>query len=201
MDTRGSADVLLFDGFRFDRRGGGCLFRLDEVGGAQPVPRCGRALALLCLLLERHGEAVPKDEIMNMVWRGRTVEEANLNVQIGRLRHILDERRECGSCIQTITGYGYRFVAPMTPESHAPTPTFPDDNALSRPGLLIIALPFAGLSEDFLRQYFAAAITGNLTVDLSQLARILRIPQHPAAARQDRAIEIQRITRAKETEC
>ena len=34
----------------------------------------------------------------------------NLNVQISKLRHILDEGRAQGSCIQTITGYGYRFV-------------------------------------------------------------------------------------------
>jgi DNA-binding winged helix-turn-helix (wHTH) protein len=104
---------------------------------------------LLDLLVERRGEAVPRDEIMNMGWRGRTVEEANLSVQIGRLRHILDENRACGSCIQTITGCGYRFVSPVTPERHAPIPAPPDDNALSRPGLLIIALPFTGLSEDF----------------------------------------------------
>ena len=153
MDERGAADILLFDSFRFDRRGGSCLFRLDDAGVAEPVPLCGRALALLGLLLERHGEAVPKDEIMKMVWRERTVEEANLNVQIGRLRHILDEKRECGSCIQTITGYGYRFVSPVIPESHAPIPA-PPDNALARPGLLIIALPFDGLSEDFMRQHF-----------------------------------------------
>jgi hypothetical protein len=53
MDAHGSADILLFDGFRFDRRYGGCLFRLDEAGVAEPVPLCGRGLALLGLLLER----------------------------------------------------------------------------------------------------------------------------------------------------
>jgi hypothetical protein len=56
----------------------------------------------------RHGELVPKDEIMQVVWRGRVVEEANLNVQIAKLRHILDQNREHGSCIQTISGHGYR---------------------------------------------------------------------------------------------
>jgi DNA-binding response OmpR family regulator len=105
MDEHDSADILLFDGFRFDRRAGGCPFRLDETGVAEPVPLCGRGLALLRLLLERHGELVSKDEIMKTVWRGRVVEEANLNVQIARLRHILDEKRECGSCIRTISGH------------------------------------------------------------------------------------------------
>jgi DNA-binding winged helix-turn-helix (wHTH) protein len=198
MDERGAADILLFDGFRFDRRGGGCLFRLDEAGVAEPVPLCGRALILLGLLLERHGEAVPKDEIMKIVWRERTVEEANLNVQIGRLRHILDVKRECGSCIQTITGYGYRFVSPVTPESHAPIPAPPEDNALSPPGLLIIALPFTGLSEDFTRQYLAEGIAENLMVDLSTIARMLLIPKQPAGHRT--GSEIKQINRPEGSE-
>ena len=195
MDERGAADILLFDGFRFDRRCGSCLFRLDEAGIAEPVPLCGRALALLGLLLERHGEAVPKDEIMNMVWRGRTVEEANLNVQIGRLRHILDEKRECGSCIQTITGYGYRFVAPVTHEGRAPILEPHDDDALSHPRLLIIVLPIAGLSEDYPQRFLAAGITENLTVDLSPFAEILGIRRHTAAAHQNKAVEIKQIDR------
>jgi hypothetical protein len=57
---------------------------------------------------------VSKDEIMTVVWSGRAVEEANLNVQISKLRHILDQDRAHGSCIQTITGFGYRFVAEVT---------------------------------------------------------------------------------------
>src|SRR6202022_1350942 len=65
------------------------------------------------LLVERKGELVSKDAIMEAVWPGRVVEDANLNVQISKLRHILDQNREKGSCIQTIPGRGYRFVAPV----------------------------------------------------------------------------------------
>jgi DNA-binding winged helix-turn-helix (wHTH) protein len=35
-------------------------------------------------------QLVSKDAIMAAVWPGRVVEEANLNVQISKLRHILD---------------------------------------------------------------------------------------------------------------
>jgi DNA-binding winged helix-turn-helix (wHTH) protein len=81
MDGLGSADILLFDGFRFGRRSG-CLFRLDPAGRAEPIPLGSRALGVLGLLLEREGELVLKEEIMEAVWPGRVVEEANLNVQI-----------------------------------------------------------------------------------------------------------------------
>jgi TolB-like protein/DNA-binding winged helix-turn-helix (wHTH) protein len=113
MDRLTSGDLLLFEEFRFDTRGR-CLFRVDQCGAAEPVPLGARALELLGLLVRKSGELVSKDEIMEVVWPGRTVEEANLNVQISKLRHILDQRRRTSSCIQTVTGHGYRFTAAVT---------------------------------------------------------------------------------------
>jgi DNA-binding winged helix-turn-helix (wHTH) protein len=204
MDGRDWADILLFDGFRFDRRCGGCLFRLDEAGVAEPVPLRGRGLALLGLLIERHGELVPKDEIMKLVWPGRVVEEANLNVQIGNLRRILDENREHGSCIQTITGHGYRFVAPVTPDTGALIPAPSDDGPLSPPRVVLIVLPFTGLSGDRTQHYFAAGITEDLTIDLtidlSPLADLLAISHQTAAAHRNKPVQIKQIRRAEGAE-
>jgi adenylate cyclase len=110
MDRLGAADVFLFEGFRFDR-GSGDLFRFDKAGVATPVPIGSRALRLL---VERRGELISKDTIMEAVWPGMVVEEGNLTVQISALRRILDHDRDRGSCIQTVPGRGYRFVAPVT---------------------------------------------------------------------------------------
>jgi DNA-binding winged helix-turn-helix (wHTH) protein len=119
MELSGSADSVLLEGFRLDRRGG-CLFRVDQGGIATPVALGSRATALLALLVERQGELVSKDAIMETVWPGRVVEEANLNVQVGRLRQILDGDRKHGSCIQTIAGRGYCFVGAVSrPEAEA----------------------------------------------------------------------------------
>jgi TolB-like protein len=188
-------DILLFDGFRFDRLGGGCLFRVDCAGVAEPVPLCGRALALLGLLLERHAELVPKDEIMKKVWQGRVVEEANLNVQIAKLRHILDEKRECGSCIQTITGHGYRFVAPVTqPETGTPSMIPEVPRALPPPRLSIVVLPFADLSEDG-KQYFADGITEDLTTDLSRIEDLFVISRSTAFCYRSKPIHLKQVSR------
>jgi DNA-binding winged helix-turn-helix (wHTH) protein len=64
-------------------------------------------------LIDRHGDVVSKDEILNTVWPG-VVEGANVTVQISTLRRVLGEGRSDGSLIQTIPGRGYRFVAPAT---------------------------------------------------------------------------------------
>jgi DNA-binding winged helix-turn-helix (wHTH) protein len=113
MAERASVSVLVFDGFRLDRQAGG-LFRIDQGGRPIPLALGCRGLDLLDFLARRGGEPVSKDEIMTVVWSGRAVEEANLNVQISKLRHILDQDRPHGSCIETITGFGYRFIAEVT---------------------------------------------------------------------------------------
>jgi TolB-like protein/DNA-binding winged helix-turn-helix (wHTH) protein len=112
MDALSSPDILLFGPFRFDRRGR-LLFRCAEDGRYQPVSIGSRALTVLGMLTERPGDLVTKDEIIGAVWPGVVVEESNLTVQISSLRRILDAGSEGASCIQTVSGRGYRFVPPV----------------------------------------------------------------------------------------
>src|SRR5207237_566591 len=140
MDLSSSADSVLLEGFRLDRRGG-CLFRVGQGGAATPVALGSRAINLLSLLVERQGELVSKDAIMEAVWPGRVVEEANLNVQIAKLRRVLDRDRKHGSCIQTIAGRGYCFVGAVARpdvEAHAVRPAASPNGALPRPRLSIV---------------------------------------------------------------
>jgi TolB-like protein/DNA-binding winged helix-turn-helix (wHTH) protein/Tfp pilus assembly protein PilF len=113
MEALAAGDVFLFDGFRLDRRGGG-LFRRDEHGDFVPMATGSRALDVLGVLVERPGDIVSRHAIMTAVWPATVVEDANLNMQIAALRRVLDQGRGEGSCIQTIPGRGYRFIAPVT---------------------------------------------------------------------------------------
>src|SRR5438445_8393266 len=113
MEALSSADISLFEGFRLDRRGG-VLYGRDERGVFAPMAIGSRALDILGVLVERPGDLVSRDEIMETVWPGTAVEDSNLNVQVAALRRILDQNREQGSCIHTAPGRGYRFVAPVT---------------------------------------------------------------------------------------
>jgi adenylate cyclase len=106
-----SADIFLFEEFRLDRHGDG-LSRRDEHGVFVPISIGLRPLDVLVVLVERSGKLVTKEEIMAAVWGRTVVEHANLTVQIAALRRVLDEARsEKESCIQTVAGRGYRFVA------------------------------------------------------------------------------------------
>ena len=81
-------------------------------------PRLGaRAFDLLLAMATRPGQLLTKSELLEEVWPGLVVEEANLTVQVSSLRKVLG-----GDLIATIPGRGYRFTG---------TPA--EDSAESRP--------------------------------------------------------------------
>jgi adenylate cyclase len=67
-----------------------------------------RAFDVLVALIERRERVVSKEELLDIVWPGLVVEENNLSVQISALRKLLGAQT-----IATVTGRGYRFVAPL----------------------------------------------------------------------------------------
>ncbi|MBX6372946.1 MAG: helix-turn-helix transcriptional regulator [Acetobacteraceae bacterium] len=99
----GAAKAFAFRSFRLipDRR---CL-----VAEGREMPIRGRAFDLLLALVEHRDRILSKDELMEKVWPGRVVEEANLTVHVAGLRKLLGS-----GIIATVPGRGYRFVAPVT---------------------------------------------------------------------------------------
>ena len=79
-----------------------------------PVSVPPRAFELLCCLLERNGEVISKDELLEKIWPGQFVEENNLTVQISNLRKIFGDRKGRHSFIATIPGRGYSFIAEVS---------------------------------------------------------------------------------------
>src|SRR5690606_14882782 len=78
-----------------------------------PLRVGSRALDLLQLLVSRAGEVVGKDELMSFAWPNTFVHESNLKVNIAALRRALPQTPSGLSCIATVAGRGYRFVAPL----------------------------------------------------------------------------------------
>jgi hypothetical protein len=141
---------------------------------------------VLGVLLERPGDLLSRDEIMVAAWPGTVVEDNNLTVQISTLRRVLDQNREQGSCIQTVPGRGYRFVASVTRA---------EPDARPAPRLSIVVLPFTNLGNDPEQQYFADGITEDLTTDLSRLADMVVISRNTAFTYQDKRVDTKQIGR------
>jgi adenylate cyclase len=111
MDVLADAESATFGQFVIDL-GKRRLYQIDESGTPIPIALGSRAFSILALLVSHAGELVNKNDIMNTVWPGLAVEEANLTVQISALRRALGQQGP--GYIQTIPGRGYRFVAEVT---------------------------------------------------------------------------------------
>jgi len=92
------------------------VFRLDPkkrllLRDGEPISIQPKALALLIVMVERHGQVLEKDELMMLLWPDTNVEEANLSVNMSVLRRALGEGVSGQRYVVTIPGRGYRFVA------------------------------------------------------------------------------------------
>jgi DNA-binding winged helix-turn-helix (wHTH) protein/tetratricopeptide (TPR) repeat protein len=100
-------DLFEFDDFVLDR--GACELRRGEaVVPLQRIP-----LELLCLLVERRGQLVTREEILERVWgKGVFVDSENsINTAIRKVRRALSDDPEAPRFVVTVPARGYRFVA------------------------------------------------------------------------------------------
>jgi adenylate cyclase len=195
MGALAQGSTFQFEGFHLDRRG---LFRRDESGVLAPVAAGWRALDLLAILVERHGEVLSKAEIMAAVWPNRVVEDGNLTLQISALRRILDRGRSGISCIQTVARRGYRFSAAVTrieAEASEISAAISPGSAGSLPRLSIVVLPFSSLSSHTDQEYFAESITDDLTTDLSRIAGSFVIACSTALTYKGKPVDVRQIGR------
>jgi TolB-like protein/DNA-binding winged helix-turn-helix (wHTH) protein/Tfp pilus assembly protein PilF len=76
-------------------------------------------LEILVLLLERRDEIVTREQIVSRVWGQGVFLDTDNSIRgaIRKLRHVLRDDAEAPRFIQTITGQGYRFIAPVIEET------------------------------------------------------------------------------------
>jgi TolB-like protein len=190
-----TAGVFLFERYRLDRRG---LFRRDESGAIVPIPIGSRALEILRVLVDRSGDLVSRNDIMNVAWAGTAVESSNLPVQIAALRRLLDNGEANVSYIQTVPGRGYRFIPPVTrvnADANSAIQAISQGGELPRSRLSIVVLPFTNLSDDREQQYFADGITEDLTTDLSRMSGMFVISRNTAFTYRNKAVDTKQIGR------
>ena len=86
-------------------------------------------LEILILLLEHPGEIVSREEIVARVWGNDVFLDTDNSIRgaIRKVRHALKDDPETPRFIQTVTGRGYRFIAPIiSPEEDVTEPPKPE---------------------------------------------------------------------------
>src|ERR1043165_2073482 len=98
-----------FGPFAFDRQS-----RLLWRDGAE-VALPPRVLGVLEQLIDRAGQVVARQELLDGVWKDAFVTDTSLAEAVSFLRQALGDDPQSPRYIQTVHRRGYRFLAPLTP--------------------------------------------------------------------------------------
>jgi TolB-like protein/DNA-binding winged helix-turn-helix (wHTH) protein len=101
------AEIIQFDDFELD----GSAFELRRGGRVAPLERI--PLELLFLLVERRGQLVTRQEILEHIWGKHVFVDANnaINTAVRKLRLALKDNPENPRFLHTVPAKGYRFDA------------------------------------------------------------------------------------------
>lgn len=153
--------ILDFDGFTVDL-GSRVLLRGDRQVALTP-----KAFDTLAVLLERPGEVLPKEQLLERVWPDTFVEEGILTQNIYTLRKALQEAGGKRDYIETIPRRGYRFAGPIAERELAAEPARQGTSVGS-----IAVLPFEPLTGNPDDAYLGLGLADALITRLSNLRRL-----------------------------
>lgn len=141
--------ALRFGGFELDVS----AYELRRQGRSIRVER--RPMELLMLLVNRRGELVTREEIVDRLW-GPDVfidVDTSVNTVIRKVRRALRDSADDFRFIQTVQGKGYRFIADVE----------------SAGGAVLAVLPFEHLHAGADQDYLADGLTEETIVGLGQI--------------------------------
>lgn len=113
-------------------------FRLDTAHlmlyrGENEIALPPKAVETLLTLVERRGEILSKDELMETIWTDSIVEEGNLAQYLHLLRKTLGKTSEGKPFIETLRRRGYRFNAEVSVRDFLPEAKSENTNQSSAP--------------------------------------------------------------------
>jgi len=102
-----------------------------------------QSLQVLAMLLAEPGALVTREELRNRLWSADTFVDFDhsINAAIKRLREVLSDETENPRFIETLPRRGYRFIAPVDPQTGAMVTRVAEHSSLRR---MVLRLGLAG---------------------------------------------------------
>jgi TolB-like protein len=155
---------------------------------------------LLLYLLENRDRVVTKDDLLEVVWRGRIVSESTLTSHINAARKAIGDNGQDQRLIKTISRKGFRFVGDVVETASDPGVSFATllkatpARTLALPDKPSIAvLPFANMSGDAEQDYFADGMVEDIITALSHIRWLFVIARNSTFAYKGRASDVRKV--------
>ncbi len=166
-----------------------------------PVAVEPQVFDLVVHLMENRDRVVSKDELIDIIWHGRSVSESTLTSRINAARKAVGDNGASQAVIRTIARKGFRFVGDVetkrgaaarepgrgATEPHA-TLALPE-----RPAIAV--LPFTNMSGDREQDYFSDGISEDIITALSKLRWFFVVARNSSFVYKGRAVHIHEIAR------
>jgi len=164
--------------------------RQELLGPEGPVDVEPQVFALLTFLARNADRVVTKDEIIEAVWDGRIVSDANLNSRINAARKAVGDDGAAQAVIRTFPRRGYRFVTPLKAET-TPQPATAGEQGRSR----VMVLPFRESSGEPELAHMCEALAEELILELSRYRQFTVAARSATPALADGATDMQALWR------
>jgi pimeloyl-ACP methyl ester carboxylesterase len=102
-----------------------------------------QVFALLQLIVEKGGDLVTRDEMIERVWTGRFVSESTVSARISAARTAVGDTGRAQAVIRTVVSRGVQLAVPVTVVGAGPVAAeaVPEEGPTERPGVRLTTAP------------------------------------------------------------
>ena len=158
--------------------------------GAEQVEIEPQVFDLLVHLIRHRDRVVSKDDLLAEIWKGRVVSESALFNRINAARRAIGDAGDRQRLIKTLPRKGLRFVGEVREEALVAPAELPLPD---RPSIAV--LPFADMSGDPGREYFADGLSEDLITGLARIRWLFVIARNSAFVYKHRAVDAKQVSR------
>ncbi|WP_407176262.1 winged helix-turn-helix domain-containing tetratricopeptide repeat protein [Bradyrhizobium sp. STM 3562] len=156
---------------------------------------------LLTHLIENRDRVVTKEDLISLVWAGRTVSDSTLTSRINAARTAVGDSGKAQRLIRTVARKGFRFIGEVRkqPVSASAADASPQRGHSAqremavpdRPAIAVLA--FENMSEDPEQEYFCDGISEDILTALSKVKWFFVIARNSSFSYKGRAVHINQI--------
>ena len=153
------------------------LARQELQRGGKRVPVEPQVFDLLVHLARNHNRVVSKNEVIDVIWKGRIVSEAAVSSRVSAARHAVDDNGTDQKVIRTYHKRGFRFVGTLRqPSAPSCAVSAGTHSSCAVPMLAlpsseragVVVLPFQNLSGDPAQECIADSFTEDIIAGLAR---------------------------------